>query len=122
MVAMAFALFYERVMFAEEQFLRAKFGAQFETWAAKTPSAWPRLSNWRRPDMPFSFKAVLRRENSTLLGIIVAYFVLEIVGTFSAEGTPIPDRFWFVLLAISVALYLFLKALKKARLLSSPGR
>src|SRR5580692_4795907 len=33
-----FALYYERIMLAEEAFLREKFGDTFENWAAATPA------------------------------------------------------------------------------------
>src|SRR6476619_3343333 len=35
---LGFWLYYERIMFAEEAFLRAKFGAAYLEWAARTPA------------------------------------------------------------------------------------
>lgn len=36
-----FWLYYERIMFAEEEFLRRKFGASYRQWADETPAFWP---------------------------------------------------------------------------------
>ena len=42
-----FALCYERIMLAEEVFLRERFGETFESWAAVTPAFAPRLRGWK---------------------------------------------------------------------------
>lgn len=44
-----FALYYERIILAEEAFLEQKFGNEFVEWAAKTPAVFPRFRLWRRP-------------------------------------------------------------------------
>ena len=36
--SLAFWIYYERIMFAEEAFLRQKFGETYRRWAATTPS------------------------------------------------------------------------------------
>lgn len=42
-VTLLFWLYYERIMFAEEQFLKGKFGKEYEEWALMTPSFFPKL-------------------------------------------------------------------------------
>jgi protein-S-isoprenylcysteine O-methyltransferase Ste14 len=56
-----FLLYYERIIFTEEEFLRGKFGDLFLEWAKKTPIFLPKFKNWQKPDLPFSFRVVLRR-------------------------------------------------------------
>ena len=73
-----FGIYYERIMFAEEAFLRRKFGGEFEDWAAATPAFWPRISQWRRPALPFSFRNVLRREYSGLAVVILGHAGVEL--------------------------------------------
>jgi len=63
----AFALYYERIMIAEEDFLRTKFGDDFEKWSAETPGFFPDFSKWDSPSLNFSFKNILRREYSSFL-------------------------------------------------------
>lgn len=116
-VSLAFMVFYERIMYAEEQFLRQKFGLEFSQWAAKTPAFWPRLSIWRAPELGFSLRAVLRRENSTLLGIVTVFFLLEEIGTVLVEGRYMPDIVWGVLFCTSLVLYAVLRIMKKTGLL-----
>ena len=57
-----FWLYYERIMFAEEAFLREKFGSAFEAWAKNTPAFFPSFKNWKQPDTSYSIRKVLRRE------------------------------------------------------------
>ena len=38
LITCIYALYYERIMLAEEAFLREQFGDAFETWAAATPA------------------------------------------------------------------------------------
>ncbi len=43
MVALIFVLYYERICYCEEEFLRQRFGPQFVDWAARTPAFVPRV-------------------------------------------------------------------------------
>ena len=47
--ALAFWLYYERIMFVEEEFLRRKFGTLYMQWAEKTPAFIPNLRLWQHP-------------------------------------------------------------------------
>src|SRR5580658_2497314 len=42
-----YALYYERIMMAEEAFLRRRFNGAFERWAAETPAFIPKFRGWR---------------------------------------------------------------------------
>ena len=55
-------LYYERIMFAEEHFLRNKFGEQYLKWAASVPAFVPKLGNMASPNLSFSWKKVLKKE------------------------------------------------------------
>lgn len=121
-VTLAFLLFYERIIFAEEEFLHRTFGTAFDEWAARTPAFWPKFRSWQPPEMPFSVRSVLRRENSTLFGIMSAFMIMETVGTVVVEHELNFDAVWIVLFSISAALYLVLKVMKKLKLLNVQGR
>lgn len=47
-------IYYERIMFAEEQFLRKKFGQAYIDWTNKTPLFIPRFTSYKKNDFPFS--------------------------------------------------------------------
>jgi protein-S-isoprenylcysteine O-methyltransferase Ste14 len=122
-VWLGFWFYYERIIFAEEEFLRRKFGDQFISWAQKTPVLFPRFSNWKQPDLPFSLKSVLRREFSTYFAIVAVYFFLEIGGTLLVENRFSIHSSWVIFFFVSMAVYFSLLILKKkTHRLDVPGR
>lgn len=112
-VWIGFWLYYERIIFAEEEFLRRKFSREFTAWAQRTPMVIPHFKNWRKPDLQFSFKTVLRREFSTYFAIVAVYFFLEITGEFIAEKRFFVHTSWLIFFLVSMAIYFTLLILKK---------
>jgi protein-S-isoprenylcysteine O-methyltransferase Ste14 len=76
-VALAFWVYYERIMYAEEAYLRRRFGESYLDWAARTPAFLPRLAGWQPASLPFSWRVVVRREHSSIFAI-VATFTAEV--------------------------------------------
>ncbi len=110
---LVFWLYYERIMFAEEEFLRRQFGKDYNTWADDTPAFMPDFRKWRSPALPFSLKNVLKREYSGLFAIISSFTFLEIVGDLFAEGRLEFDRMWIIIFSTGCVIYLTLRWLKK---------
>ena len=50
---LAFWLYYERIIFAEEAYLRTKFGDEYLSWANSTPVFIPRFNKYRKADEIF---------------------------------------------------------------------
>jgi len=120
LIGLGLLLFYERVMFAEERFLREKFGEEFIRWASRTPAFWPRFRNWRPSTLPFSWHMALRREYSGLFAIIASLTFLEVVGTIVVEHRFYVEPFWASLFAIGLVSYVILRTLKKRHYLNPP--
>jgi len=122
-VILAFWLYYERMMFAEEEFLRRKFGDRYLKWAERTPAFLPKFKNWQQPSLPFSFRNVLRREYSGFFGIIASFTFLEVRKDILAEGRWELDWEWASLFFSSLAIFVTLRTLKKkTKLLEVKGR
>jgi len=122
--ALLFWIYYERIAFAEEEFLRRKFGAPYLEWAEKTPAFWPRFRNWQRPNLTFSIRKVLKREYSGFFAVIASFTCLNIIKeiAFNAWHAHL-DPMWVVLFGAGLAVYLTLRTLKKkTQILDSPGR
>jgi protein-S-isoprenylcysteine O-methyltransferase Ste14 len=119
---LAFCAYYERIMFAEEEFLRTRFGGEFEGWAERTPAFVPAFRNWKSPTLSFSWKSVLARENSTWFATVVTFFLLEVTGDYFAGKMPHIDLFWILLLSAAVVLYAVLRWMKRRNLLFVDGR
>lgn len=108
-----FWLYYERIIYAEEAYLRNKFGDEYLDWANVTPLFVPKLSKYRKADLPFSLRNVLRREYNGFFAVIIVMFILETVGELFAEGELDFDLGWIVLVGIGFIVWLILRTLKK---------
>ena len=108
-----FAIYYERIIFAEEMYLRRKFGDEYLEWASRTPLFFPKFSQWRPPAQPISWRKILRREYHGAFGLIVAFFILEAAGDFALGEGLVVDRMWRSMLAIGFAAYIVLRFLHK---------
>ena len=112
-IILCFTIFYERIIFAEEAFLRQKFGDAFMKWADETPAMLPRFKNWRPPSLPFSCKSALKREYGTFFAIITTFTVLEVLAGLFNSGNLTLEAIWLKLFIISAVFYLTVRYLKK---------
>lgn len=110
---LAFWLYYERIMFAEEAFLRNKFGDEFLTWAQNTPAFIPRFRDYKKPDLIFSWRKMLRKEYNGFFGVIAAMFILETYGEIILKGNLELDPLWAILLSLGFIAWVTLRILKK---------
>lgn len=121
--SLLFWLYYERIMFAEEAFLRQKFGIRYLQWAAATPAFLPRFTQWRMADLPFSFRNVLRREYTGLMIVILGHVGIEFTEHLIMDRRVVWEAFWAALLFGGIAMYVILRMLKRrTTLLDVPGR
>jgi protein-S-isoprenylcysteine O-methyltransferase Ste14 len=122
-VSLAFVLHYERVIFAEEQYLESKFGDEFLAWAARVPIIIPRFGNYQPPKLSFSWKSALRREFYGLFGLITAFFVLDTIADFIVYRRVTFDPFWGPLFIFGLVFFFIMRILKKnTNLLKVDGR
>ncbi len=111
--SLVFWIYYERIVFAEEQFLRVKFGAEYLTWSKHTSPFLPVHLNYVKPTIPFSWKKVLRREKNGLFGLFVVFLLFDLLGSFAREQTISIEKTWIIIGTMcSGILYLILKILK----------
>jgi len=108
-----FGIFYERIVFAEEEFLLRKFGNAYVRWAKAIPAFIPGFRAWQKPDREFSFRRVLKREYSTFLGIIAGFIILKILANFLGEQEIEFKPLWLLPLLIGGGVYLLLRYLRK---------
>ncbi|MEO8088633.1 MAG: isoprenylcysteine carboxylmethyltransferase family protein [Bacteroidota bacterium] len=122
-VSLLYWVYYERIMFAEERFLEKKFGDVYLEWSKKAPAFLPRLSGFRKSDVSFSMKSVLRREYSGVLATVIGFVYVEIlIGYFQWQVFHVGDKYLYALVAAAIAA-LVLRSLKHyTKVLSEEGR
>ena len=121
---LVFYLYYERIMFAEEQFLRKKFGTQYTEWASKTPAFWPRFSQFKKADLYFSWRKILKKEKNGLAAMFALFYIFFLLRNYIINGKIDSNlSFWMVSTILSLVLYLILKYLKyNSNILNEEGR
>ncbi|MBE0639624.1 MAG: DUF1295 domain-containing protein [Bacteroidales bacterium] len=75
-------VYYERIMFAEEQFLRKKFGQQYLDWSDEVPAFVPAYKKFKKPNLMFSWKKVLKKEKNGLFALFLIFFAFDVTGEF----------------------------------------
>jgi protein-S-isoprenylcysteine O-methyltransferase Ste14 len=107
-------VYYERIMFAEEQFLRKKFGDNYLQWAASTPAFIPDFKNYQPSASKFQIKKVLIQEKTGFLLIFLMYFLFDQIGTAIVRNKiAIIFDFWFYAMIAGIIGYLTIKLTQK---------
>jgi protein-S-isoprenylcysteine O-methyltransferase Ste14 len=115
-------VYYERIMFAEEQFLRKKFGDVYTSWASRTPAFIPSFKNFVKPDLPFSWKKILKKEKNGLVAVFLIFLLFYAAGCYFSNE-PMTDYFMIYFTVFTVILYIILKYVKKySTVLDEAGR
>jgi protein-S-isoprenylcysteine O-methyltransferase Ste14 len=116
---LAYWLYYERIMFAEEQFLRRKFGEAYLEWGKKAPAFIPGFKGFKKPEIPFNWKKVLRKEKNGLVAVFLIFFLFNIVGELVADQRDF-DYVFAAGFFLSTINYIVIKILiSRTRLLES---
>lgn len=113
-IILIFWLYYERIMFAEEEFLREKFGDSYSDWSEKTPAFLPDIRKWCCSDMTFSFRKAIKNEYKSFFAVIVSFTILEVVGDIFVERRLEIDKMWLSILIIGLTIYVIVRFLKKS--------
>jgi protein-S-isoprenylcysteine O-methyltransferase Ste14 len=117
-MGLAYFLYYERIMMAEEKFLEDKHGDRYREWAARTPAFLPNLAGFVRPLLPFSWRSALQREFHTFFLVSAAFAVVEMLEAIVLEGNSFvvwvaAEPIWPFVFLLSGSLYLIVRTVKK---------
>lgn len=113
-----FLFIYQAIVLAEENFLRGKFGAQFDAYCARVNRWWINFSGLHKTiaNMAFNGKRWLIKEYNTqtvwLLGIIV--ILLFYYPQLTNGDTVLRDRIGITALVILAIYYFAIRYLKKS--------
>lgn len=111
-ITLAFWLYYERIMFAEERFLERKFGDAYMDWANRTPAFIPCLRKFKKNIVPFSLISVLRREYSGVLATVVGFVFIDDLRRYFIDNTFELYTPWHYALIVTMIIVIILRSLK----------
>jgi protein-S-isoprenylcysteine O-methyltransferase Ste14 len=111
--SLLFILYYERIMLAEEAFLRREFGDDYAAWADRTPAFLPDFRLWRKAALPFSLRSVVRREYGAFFATVASFVLLDVAAGFAVHGRLECDRVWAIAGAAAAVVYAAARLLAK---------
>jgi protein-S-isoprenylcysteine O-methyltransferase Ste14 len=118
-----FYIFYRSIIFAEEQFLKRKFGQEYLDWANKTPVFFPKFSLYKKANLTFSLKNVLKREYNSFFSLVFTMTLIRTVGLSFVKKQPYLDMPWVIIISSAFVIFISLKMLKKfTKVLEVEGR
>lgn len=106
-------LYYERIMFAEEQFLRRKFGETYDKWSETVSSFIPLTFNYIAPKLPFSVRNVLKREYNSFVNIFVIFTLLDLFRNYFLSGRIYFTEIWIWLFAGAFVIWITVRTIHK---------
>jgi protein-S-isoprenylcysteine O-methyltransferase Ste14 len=116
-------LYYERIMFAEEQFLRKKFGEQYDLWSEKVRSFLPSFRYYKKPDLSFSIRNVLKREYPGLANMIIIFTFLDLARNYINNSNIYLNPLWLWSIIVTMTIWIIIRILdKKTGVLNVKGR
>jgi protein-S-isoprenylcysteine O-methyltransferase Ste14 len=116
-------LYYERIMFAEEQFLRRKFGEIYDKWSENVSSFIPYSFKYIPPSLPFSVRNVLKREYNSFVNIFVIFTLLDLFRNYFLSERIYLTNMWIYLFVSAFVIWIVVRTIhKRTRWLEVEGR
>ncbi len=120
---LAYWIYYERIIFAEEQYLRRKFGEAYDTWAFRVKAVIPAFKHVIKSDLPFSFRNVLKREYNSITNLFIVFAFLDSVRNIAVTGKVYMEPLYITLLIAALLFWAVVRYLvKRTKFLYVEGR
>jgi protein-S-isoprenylcysteine O-methyltransferase Ste14 len=110
---LVFWIYYERIMFAEEQFLRRKFGDTYDKWSEKVNAFIPFTFKYIQPKLNFSVRNVLKREYNSFVNIFIIFTLLDVCRNYILTGRIFFTPVWIYSLAGAAGIWLIIFLIHK---------
>jgi protein-S-isoprenylcysteine O-methyltransferase Ste14 len=121
--SLVYWLYYERIMFAEEQFLRRKFGDAYDKWSEKVKAFIPGFGVYIPPKLSFSVRTVLKREYNSFVNIFLIFALLDLARNWFISGKIFLTPVWMNLTIAAIAIWAIIWAVgKRTSWLTVEGR
>ena len=120
---LAYWLYYERIIFAEEQYLRRKFGEAYDSWAFRVKAVIPSFRRYVKAELPFSLRNVLKREYNSITNLFVVFALLDLFRNLAVTGRLYLEPMYITLLVAALVFWAVIRYLvKRTKFLYVEGR
>jgi len=107
-------VYYERIMYAEEAYLRDKFGDKYLDWANTVPAFFPNFKTYNKPSLNFNWKKAIKSEKNSFAALTLIFCLFDIIGQVISQRY----NFNYVFIGLSVfslLSYIIIKSLKSSK-------
>jgi protein-S-isoprenylcysteine O-methyltransferase Ste14 len=106
---------YYFVILAEENFLKEKYGLEYEIYCQKVKRIIPTFRGYKKNQIPFNLKKVIFKENDSVFNMVVMYLLVLLYKEKVFAGT-IRDPFLYIIPGVILIIgYIIVKIVKKKR-------
>jgi protein-S-isoprenylcysteine O-methyltransferase Ste14 len=120
---LSYWLYYERIMFAEEQFLRRKFGEIYDKWSETVSSFIPYSFNYIPPKLPFSIRNILKREYNSFINIFLIFIIMDVFRNYFLSERIYMTGLWIYLSGSACIIWIVVRTIhKQTKWLEIEGR
>jgi protein-S-isoprenylcysteine O-methyltransferase Ste14 len=113
---LSFWLYYERIIMAEEDFLKKKFGKAYEDYTQLTPAFMPNLSLWKKTALTYSLKFMIRKECHGLFVMMMIFSVLGMACDYATSGSLAVANVWLWIAGGTTLVYVLINLVVKKML------
>jgi protein-S-isoprenylcysteine O-methyltransferase Ste14 len=110
---LAYWIYYERIIYAEEHFLINKYGNDYLEYALHTPAFIPKFNSYTKAQQPFRWFKAMKQEKSGILNLFLIVFIFRLAKGIIDSGSFSVEWYWSFALISSIILYVVLKILAK---------
>jgi protein-S-isoprenylcysteine O-methyltransferase Ste14 len=116
-------LYYERIMFAEEQYLRKKFGDVYDKWSETVKAFIPFRVKFIPTKLSFSLRNILKREYNSFFNIFLVFALLDLFRNFFLSERIYMTIIWLWLIIGAATIWIIIRLIRKfTRWLDVEGR
>lgn len=109
--ALLFNLFligqYRLIIASEEYYLRKRYGAEYDNYLQHVKRLMPRLTGYRKPQVPFNVKKVIFKENDSVFNWLFMLLLISLYKDFQIAGTGGGVNTLFYILSGGVLLFAY---------------
>ncbi|NIM16668.1 MAG: hypothetical protein GTO45_32180 [Candidatus Aminicenantes bacterium] len=114
---LVFALFiilqYYFIVLAEEEYLKGKYGQEYESYCTQVRRIIPTFRNYKKNQNPFSLKKIIFKENDSIFNMLMMFLLVLLYKERIFNGRISRPLDYIIPAGILIVIYIIVKIIKK---------
>jgi protein-S-isoprenylcysteine O-methyltransferase Ste14 len=116
-VVLVFALFiimqYYFIILAEEEYLKGKYGQEYESYRSQVRRIIPTFGNYKKNRNPFSLKKIIFKENDSIFNMLMMFLLVLLYKERIFKGRISHPLDYIIPAGVLIIAYIIVKIIKK---------